>query len=139
MEGGPSAMDTFDPKPALNKLAGQQLPASFKPIILAMGEKNPPLMASKRKWQQYGEGGLWVSDWYPHVAQCADDLCVVRSCYSDGINHSGGVCQMNTGSTLGGRPSLGSWVSYGLGCESDHHGEGRDGPANCHVQEESPR
>ena len=120
MEGGPSAMDTFDPKPTLNKLAGQQLPASFKPIILAMGEKNPPLMASKRKWAQYGEGGLWVSDWYPHVAQCADDLCVVRSCLSDGINHSGGVCQMNTGSTLGGRPSLGSWVSYGLGTENQN-------------------
>jgi hypothetical protein len=118
MEGGPSAMDTFDPKPKLNELAGQQLPASFKPIILAMGEKNPPLMPSKRKWAQYGDGGLWVSDWYPHVAQCADDLCVVRSCYSDGINHSGGVCQMNTGSTLGGRPSLGSWVSYGLGTEN---------------------
>lgn len=120
MEGGPSAMDTFDPKPALNKLAGQPLPASFKPIILAMGEKNPPLMASKRKWAQYGDGGLWVSDWYPHVAECADDLCVVRSCISDGINHSGGVCQMNTGSTLGGRPSLGSWVSYGLGTENQN-------------------
>lgn len=140
MEGGPSAMDTFDPKPELNKLAGQQLPASFKPIILAMGEKNPPLMASKRKWKQYGEGGLWVSDWYPHVAECADDLCVVRSCISDGINHSGGVCQMNTGSTLGGRPSLGSWVSYGLGTENqnlpgfvvleDNPGQVINGPRN---------
>jgi hypothetical protein len=120
MEGGPSAMDTFDPKPTLNKLAGKPLPASFKPIILAMGEKNPPLMASKRKWAQYGEGGLWVSDWYPHVAQRADDLCVVRSCFSDGINHSGGVCQMNTGSTLGGRPSLGAWVSFGLGTENQN-------------------
>jgi hypothetical protein len=120
MEGGPSAMDTFDPKPELNKLAGKPLPASFKPIILAMGEKNPPLMASKRKWAQYGDGGLWVSDWYPHVAQCSDDLCVVRSCISDGINHSGGVCQMNTGSTIGGRPSLGSWVSYGLGTENQN-------------------
>jgi hypothetical protein len=140
MEGGPSAMDTFDPKPELNKLAGQQLPASFKPIILAMGEKNPPLMASKRKWKQHGEGGLWVSDWYPHVAECADDLCVVRSCISDGINHSGGVCQMNTGSTLGGRPSLGSWVSYGLGTENqnlpgfvvleDNPGQVINGPRN---------
>lgn len=120
MEGGPSAIDTFDPKPALNKLAGQPLPLSFKPIILAMGEKNPPLMASKRKWKQHGEGGLWISDWYPHLAQCADDLCVVRSCISDGINHSGGVCQMNTGSTLGGRPSLGAWVSYGLGTENEN-------------------
>src|SRR5947208_8476399 len=119
MEGGPSHLDTFDPKPELEKLAGQQLPSSFKPVILPMGEKNPPLMASKRKWAQYGEGGLWVSDWLPHMATCADDLCVVRSLFSDGLNHSGGVCQMNTGSILAGRPSLGAWVNYGLGTEND--------------------
>ena len=119
MEGGPSHVDTFDPKPELEKLAGKPLPASFKPVILAMGEKNPPIMASRRKWQQHGEGGLWVSDWLPNMATCADDLCVVRSLYSDGLNHSGGVCQMNTGSILAGRPSLGAWVSYGLGTEND--------------------
>ena len=67
---------------------------------------------------RHGKSGLWVSDWYPHVARCADDLAVLRSCVSDGINHSGGVCQMNTGSTLAGRPSLGSWVTYGLGTEN---------------------
>jgi hypothetical protein len=119
MEGGPSHIDTFDPKPALEKFAGKPLPASFKPVILAMGEKNPPIMASKRKWAQHGEGGLWVSDWLPQMATCADDLCVIRSLYSDGLNHSGGVCQMNTGSILAGRPSLGAWVSYGLGTEND--------------------
>ncbi len=119
MEGGPSHIDTFDPKPELEKYAGQPLPSSFKPVILAMGEKNPPLLASKREWAQYGEGGLWVSDWLPHMAQRADDLCVVRSLYSDGLNHSGGVCQMNTGSILAGRPSLGAWVNYGLGTEND--------------------
>jgi hypothetical protein len=119
MEGGPSSIDTFDPKPELEKLHGQQLPSAFKPIILPMGENNAPLMASKRKWQQYGEGGLWISDWYPQVAQCADELCVVRSLWGDGLNHSGGVCQMNTGSVLAGRPSLGSWVNYGLGSEND--------------------
>jgi Protein of unknown function (DUF1501) len=119
MEGGPSHIDTFDPKPDLDKLAGQPLPSSFKPVILAMGEKNPPLLGSKRKWAQYGEGGLWVSDWLPHMATCADDLCVVRSLFSDGLNHSGGVCQMNTGSILAGRPSLGAWVNYGRGTEND--------------------
>src|SRR5687768_4545939 len=118
LEGGPSHLDTFDPKPALEKYAGQPLPASFKPVILAMGEKNPPIMASRRKWTQHGEGGLWVSDWLPEMATCADDLCVVRSLHSDGLNHSGGVCQMNTGSILAGRPSLGAWVSYGLGTEN---------------------
>ena len=74
MEGGPSHIDTFDPKPELNKLAGQPLPSSFKPVILAMGEKNPPLLGSKRKWAQHGDGGLWVSDWLPNLATCADDL-----------------------------------------------------------------
>lgn len=140
MEGGPSHIDTFDPKPELEKLAGKPLPSSFKPVILAMGEKDPPLMASKRKWQRYGEGGLWVSDWLPHTAQCMDDICVVRSVVSDGINHSGGVCQMNTGSVFGGRPSLGSWVSYGLGAENqnlpsfvvleDNAGQVVNGPRN---------
>jgi hypothetical protein len=120
MEGGPSHIDTFDPKPELEKLAGQSLPASFKPVILAMGEVNAPLMPSKRKWQQHGQNGLWVSDWFPHTAECVDDMCVVRSCYSDAINHSGGVCQMNTGSVFAGRPSLGSWVTYGLGTENQN-------------------
>ena len=120
MEGGPSHIDTFDPKPELEKIAGQPLPSSFKPVILAMGEKNPPIMASKRKWAQHGEGGLWVSDWLPQMATCADDLCVVRSLHSDGLNHSGGVCQMNTGSILAGRPSLGAWVNYGLGSENSN-------------------
>src|ERR1051325_11445176 len=102
MEGGPSHLDTFDPKPQLNELAGKPIPPSFKPVITAMGEFHSPLLASKRKWARYGKGGLWISDWYPHVAQCADDLAVLRSCWQDGINHSGGVCQMNTGSTLAG-------------------------------------
>jgi hypothetical protein len=118
MEGGPSHLDTFDPKPLLQKLAGQTLPDSFGKVITAMGETGAPLLASKRTWKQYGESGLWVSDWLPHIAQHADRLAVIRSCWADGINHSAGVCQMNTGSILGGRPSLGSWVSYGLGTEN---------------------
>jgi hypothetical protein len=118
MEGGPSHLDTFDPKPELNRLAGQSLPPSFKPVITPMGESRSPLMASRRKWKQYGQSGIWVSDWLPHIATCVDDIAVVRSCWSNGLNHVGGVCQMNTGSTLAGRPSLGSWVSYGLGSEN---------------------
>ncbi len=118
MEGGPSHLDTFDPKPELNRLAGQTLPASFKPVITPMGEAGSPLLASKRKWKQFGESGIWVSDWLPNIAKCADDLTVIRSCWSNGLNHVGGVCQMNTGSTLAGRPSMGSWVNYGLGSEN---------------------
>ena len=117
MEGGPSHLDTFDPKPALKELAGKPLPASFGRVITAMGEFESPVLASQRTWKQHGQSGLWISDWLPEIAACADDLAVIRSCYADGINHSSGVCQMNTGSILGGRPSLGSWVSYGLGTE----------------------
>ena len=118
MEGGPSHLDLFDPKPLVNELAGQKLPESFKPPITAMGEINAPILASKRKWKQHGQSGLWISDWLPEHSKIADDLCVIRSCVSDGINHAGGVCQMNTGSVFGGRPSLGSWVNYGLGTEN---------------------
>jgi hypothetical protein len=118
MEGGPSAIDFFDPKPKLNELAGQPLPPSFGRVITAMGEYSAPLLASKRSWSRHGKGGTWVSDWLPHIAACADDIAVLRSCVADGINHSGGVCQMNTGSILAGRPSLGSWVTYGLGTEN---------------------
>ena len=115
MEGGPSHLDTFDPKPKLNQYAGKPIPESFGSVILPMGESRSPLLASKRKWKQHGKSGLWVSDWLPHIAEHADDLTVLRSCVADGINHSAGVCQMNSGSILGGRPSLGAWVSYGLG------------------------
>jgi hypothetical protein len=118
MEGGPSHLDTFDPKPLLNELAGKPLPPSFKPVVTPMGEFHSPVLAPKRRWAQHGQGGLWISDWLPHIAGCADDLTVIRSCWGNGLNHVGGVCQMNTGSILAGRPSLGSWVSYGLGTEN---------------------
>ncbi len=120
LEGGPSHIDLFDPKPKLRELAGQPLPSSFKPVITPMGEYDAPLLADRRKWARHGQSGLWVSDWLPHIAQCADDLCVIRSCWGNGLNHSNGVCQMNTGSIIGGRPSLGAWCSYGLGTENNN-------------------
>jgi hypothetical protein len=120
MEGGPSHIDLFDPKPKLNELAGKPLPDSFEPVITPMGEYDAPLLASKRSFQQHGESGIWVSDWLPHTAECVDDIAVIRSCWGNGLNHSNGVCQMNTGSILAGRPSLGSWVSYGLGTENQN-------------------
>jgi hypothetical protein len=119
MEGGPSHLDLFDPKPLLNRLAGQPLPPSFGKPITAMGEVNAPLLECRRTWARHGQSGHWISDWLPHHARIADELCVIRSCVSDGINHAGGVCQMNTGSVFGGRPSLGAWVTYGLGSEND--------------------
>lgn len=120
MEGGPSHLDLYDEKKELVRLAGQPLPSTFKPVITPMGEYNAPLLAPKRKWAQYGESGTWVSDWLPHTAECVDDMCVLRGCWTNGINHSGGVCQMNTGVFVAGRPSLGAWVSYGLGTENQN-------------------
>jgi hypothetical protein len=140
MEGGPSHLDTFDPKPKLRELAGQKLPESFGPIMTAMGEFDAPLLADRRQWKQHGQSGIWVSDWLPHMAECVDDLAVIRSCWCDGLNHANGVGQMNTGSILGGRPSLGAWVSYGLGTNNqnlpaftvlcDNNGQVIGGPRN---------
>ena len=118
MEGGPSHLDLFDPKPELQKRHGQPLPASFGQVFTPMGVGGNALLASKRKFAQHGNSGLWVSDWYPHIAGVVDELAVVRSCWVDGVNHVGGVCQMNTGSILAGRPSMGAWVTYGLGSEN---------------------
>ncbi len=119
MEGGPSHLDLVDPKPLLNRLAGSPLPPSFKEPITAMGEKGAPLLASPRKWKRCGQSGLWASDWIPHISQHMDDICVIHSCWTNGINHAGGVCQMNTCINVAGRPSLGSWIHYGLGTENE--------------------
>jgi hypothetical protein len=116
LDGGPSHIDLFDPKSALTKLHGQPLPGSFKRPVTAMGRTAyTPLLASKRIFKQHGRAGTWVSDWYPQIATCVDDIAVIRSCYADGLNHVGSLCQMNTGSILGGRPCLGAWTLYGLG------------------------
>ncbi len=115
MEGGPSHIDLFDPKPELVKRQGQPLPASFGRVVTPMGTGGNALLPSKRKFRRHGRSGLEISDWLPHLAECADDLAIVRSCWADGLNHVGAVCQMNTGNILAGRPSLGSWVLYGLG------------------------
>ena len=115
MEGGPSHIDLFDPKPELTKAHGQPLPPSFGKVFTPMGVGGNALMASKRTFARRGESGTWVSDWYPHVAGVVDEIALVRSCWADGVNHVGSVCQMNTGSILAGRPSLGAWVTYGLG------------------------
>jgi Protein of unknown function (DUF1501) len=118
MDGACSSIDTFDPKPMVNEFAGKPLPPSIKRVITPMGVSENPLLACRRTWTQYGESGIPVSDWFRHVGECADDLCVIRSCTSDALNHVGGICQMNTGSILAGRPSLGAWVNYGLGSEN---------------------
>ncbi|MEO7143237.1 MAG: DUF1501 domain-containing protein, partial [Bryobacteraceae bacterium] len=115
MEGGPSHVDLFDPKPKLKELAGQPLPASFGKPITAMGTGSNSLMPSQRTFKQYGESGLWVSDWYPNIAQHADDIAMIHSAWADGLNHVGSCSQMHTGDILAGRPAMGAWTTYGLG------------------------
>ena len=121
MQGGPSHIDTFDPKPLLEKLNGKPVPASFGEVEMQNSKfREVPVLASTRKFQQYGKSGLEVSDLFPHVAGCADDLAVIRSCHHEGFTHSQGLLLMNNGWPRIGRPSLGSWVIYGLGSENEN-------------------
>ncbi len=118
MHGGPSHVDLFDPKPDLIKYAGQPLPESFGKVMTRRKVAQNPLMAPVKPFRPRGESGLPISDFLPDTAELADELCVLRSCHGDSVNHPQSVYQMNTGSILMGRPSLGSWVSYGLGTEN---------------------
>ena len=118
MHGGPSHVDLFDPKPALSKFAGQPLPDSFGQVMTRRKVAANPLLGPIKPFRKHGESGIAISEFLPHLAQCADDLCVLRSCHGDSVNHPQSVYQMNTGSILMGKPSLGSWVTYGLGTEN---------------------
>jgi hypothetical protein len=120
MDGGPSHLDTFDHKPMVTRMAGKPLPPSVKRVFTPMSVTENPILAPRRTWKRYGQSGLEVSDWYRHVGPHVDDICQIRSCVSDGLNHVGSVSMMNTGSLLGGRPSLGAWVNYGLGSENQN-------------------
>ena len=120
MHGGPSHVDLFDPKPALTKYSGQPLPDSFGQVMTRRNVAKNPLLAPIRKFRPRGESGLEVSDLLPHIATCADELCVIRSMHGDSVNHPQSVYQMNTGSILMGNPSVGSWVAYGLGSENQN-------------------
>lgn len=113
MPGGPSQVDTFDPKPQLTRDHGRPAPKLY------LG-KQRNLLASPWRFQSYGEAGLPVSELFPHTAQCADDLCVIRSMVTDDPNHPGGCLLMNTGERVFSRPSLGAWITYGLGTENEN-------------------
>jgi len=119
MHGGPSHVDLFDPKPELTRLAGQSLPASLGAVMTRRKVAQNPLLAPVQPFRPRGQSGLEISDFLPHIAELADELCVLRGCHGDSVNHPQSVYQMNTGSILMGRPSLGSWISYGLGTEND--------------------
>jgi hypothetical protein len=118
MHGGPSHLETFDPKPDLQCLAGRPLPPSFGIVQTRRKVASNPLLATKRTFRKCGQSGIEVSDFLPHLSRCVDDLAVIRSCWADSVNHPQAVYQMNTGTVLMGKPSLGSWVGYGLGTEN---------------------
>jgi hypothetical protein len=123
MQGGPAQMDTFDPKPELQKLDGKPLPASFKSDDLKlqfMSATGAGLMGSPFRFAPRGQSGLEVSDLFPHVAEHADKLAVIRSCYHESFIHGPALSLMHSGNLLLGHPSAGSWVVAGLGCESDN-------------------
>ena len=120
LEGAPSQIDLFDPKPKLNELNGQPLPESFtKGVRFAFIQKETArILGSNRKFTKRGECGMEISDLLPHLAECVDDIALIRSMHTEAFNHHPGQLLMNTGSSLFGRPSVGSWVNYGLGSES---------------------
>ena len=119
MHGGPSHIDTFDPKPLLNKLDGQKLPPSLRNVRLQFtNAAEAPLLASRRHFAKFGESGIEVSDLFPNVARHVDEMAVIRSCHHEAFVHSMALNLMNTGSIRMGFPSMGSWIVYGLGSES---------------------
>ncbi|MEZ6091381.1 MAG: DUF1501 domain-containing protein [Pirellulaceae bacterium] len=119
MHGGPSHVDLFDYKPELQRHAGQSIPEDFGTVMTRRDVAKNPLMPAVKPFRPRGESGLMISDFLPHIADIADDLCVIKSLHGDSVNHPQSVYQMNTGSILMGHPSFGSWLAYGLGSEND--------------------
>jgi uncharacterized protein (DUF1501 family) len=120
LEGAPSQIDLFDPKPRLNELHGEPLPESMtKNVRFAFLQKDTArLLGSPRTFAKHGQCGMELSDFIPHLATCADDICLIRSMHTEAFNHHPGQLLLNTGSQMFGRPSIGSWLNYGLGSES---------------------
>jgi hypothetical protein len=114
MYGGPSSMDTFDYKPELQKNDGKEIEIEVRRNSF----QKKKLLASRREFRQYGESGLWCSDAFPLISQHMDELCLVKSLYADTFAHGSAMLQMNSGQIIQGHPSLGSWMTYGLGTEN---------------------
>jgi hypothetical protein len=122
MAGGPSHLETFDYKPQLDALDGQPMPTSFtqgQPIAQLQGSELK-VQGHMSKFARYGANGTWISDFLPHHRKIVDDICVVKSMVTEQINHDPAHTFMNTGTALSGRPSMGSWINYGLGSESEN-------------------
>ena len=120
--GGPSQIETYDYKPILEKWHGKEIPPSLKETQrnsgMVEGQSSYPLVKSIFNFDQYGQSGAWVSELFPYTAEIVDDLCIIKSMKTDAINHEPAVMFVQTGSQLTGRPSIGSWLSYGLGSDN---------------------
>jgi hypothetical protein len=121
-DGAPSQLESFDYKPKLREMMGQDLPASVRGSQILTGmtalQKSFPLVGSFYDFKQYGSNGAWVSDLFPYTGKIVDDICIIRSLYTEAINHDPALTFFQTGAQQGNRPSMGSWVSYGLGSEN---------------------
>ena len=122
--GAPSQLESFDYKPLLNKNFGQELPSSIRGDQRLTGmtaaQTSFPLVGSYYKFNQYGESRAWISSLFPHTASIVDDICIVKSMHTEAINHDPALTFFQTGAQVGNRPSMGSWLSYGLGSENDN-------------------
>lgn len=120
--GAPSQLESFDYKPLLNKMTGQDLPESIRNgqrlTGMTSGQSKFPLVGSYFKFAQYGKSGAWVSELFPHMASVVDDLCIIKTMHTEAINHDPALTFMQTGAQQGNRPSMGAWLSYGLGSEN---------------------
>src|ERR1700733_15812404 len=119
MAGGPTPHETSDPKPLLNQLDGQKRPAEFGDVQYQNVNSQSRILGTKRTFKKYGKSGIEISDLFPHQAEVADDLCVIRSMHGDMVVHSAAQYQMMTGRIIPGFPAMGSWVVYGLGSAAE--------------------
>lgn len=124
MAGGPSQLETFDYKPLLVQRNGEDLPESIRMgqrlTTMTGSQAKLPLAGSIYQFRQHGQGGAWVSELLPHTARVVDDLCIVRSMFTEAINHDPAITFLQTGAQLSGRPSIGAWLTYGLGSDNDN-------------------
>jgi hypothetical protein len=122
--GAPSQLESFDYKPLLNKMVGQELPASIRGAQrltgMTSGQDKFPLVGSKFAFNQHGQNGTWISEIFPNIAKIADDICVVKTLHTEAINHDPALTFFQSGAQQGNRPSMGAWLSYGLGSENSN-------------------
>ncbi len=120
--GAPSQLESFDYKPKLREMFGEDLPASIRNgqrlTGMTAGQERFPLVGSKFEFSQHGRSGAWVSEIFPHIASIVDDICIIRTMHTEAINHDPALTFMQTGAQQGNRPSMGAWLSYGLGSEN---------------------